>query len=178
MAVARAVAAEAVRQGFGFGTQGLVATAIRLHQAGRPCYADWCDLFGRYAGRVPLEVQTYTHSNPDGRGPTGPLPELLSFALQQRAQIFELYPQEWLVANDPSFPGYSQYHEAYARALAAAAAVVGGAASDPAAAPGGGLATRDGVAGPRRSVTGGAARLPAHSWAYRPWPAMVARPAW
>ncbi len=127
-AVANAVSAAAAVYGFGFGTQGLADTAIQEVQNGQPCYANWCGLFQQYAGKVPLEVQTYTHSNPDGSGPTGPLPELLQFALQQKAQIFELYPQEWLIANDPSYTGYAQYHTAYAQALAQTAAVVGGAA--------------------------------------------------
>ncbi len=119
------VAAVAVRDRFGFGTQGLAAAAIIQAQRGEPCYANWCTLFAEDAGRVPLEVQTYEKTDPAGSGPEGALPPLLRFALSEHAQIMELYPTEWLVADDPTWPGYSQAHVAYKRALAAAAAVVG-----------------------------------------------------
>jgi hypothetical protein len=42
------------------------------------------------------------------------------------AQVVELYPQEWLVADDPAWPTFAQYHEAYAQGLARAASEVGG----------------------------------------------------
>lgn len=126
------VATAAVEHGLGFGIQGLATGAIRARQQGQPCYADWCALFERFAGRVPLEVQTYTQSNPNGQGPTGPLPPLLRFALREHAQIFELYPQEWLLADDPSYPGYAQYHQEYENALRATARMV---STDPRVAP-------------------------------------------
>lgn len=133
-----AVAAAAASHGIGIGIQGLAAGTMQAVQAGRSCYANWCALFDRFAGRVPLEVQTFTRSNPAGAGPTGALPPLLSFALGLHAQIFELYPEEWLVADDPSFPGYAQAHAAYHTALTQAAAAVntGSAASTP---PAGGV---------------------------------------
>lgn len=118
------VAATAVADGFGFGTQGLADSAIR---SGQPCYANWCALFDKYTGRVPLEVQTYEKTDPAGTGPEGTLPPLLRFALSEHAQILELYPTEWLVADDPTWPGYPQGHAAYAQALAGAASVVGSA---------------------------------------------------
>ena len=121
------MAVAAVADGFGFGTQGLASSAISQVQSGQPCYADWCALFNQYAGRVPLEVQTYEKTDPAGAGPEGTLPPLLRFALSEHAQILELYPTEWLVADDPTWPGYSQGHAAYAQALAGAAAVVGSA---------------------------------------------------
>ncbi len=120
-------AATAVAHRFGFGTQGLAASAISQTKRGQPCYANWCAPFNRYTGRVPLEVQTYEKTDPTGAGPEGTLPPLLRFALSEHAQIFELYPNEWLVADDPTWPGYSQAHAAYAQALHAAAAVVGSA---------------------------------------------------
>ena len=33
--------------------------------------------------------------------------------------------QDWLIAFDPQYPGYAQYHAAYAQAITSAAAVVG-----------------------------------------------------
>ncbi len=119
------VAGAAASDGFGFGTQGLSADAISEAGSGQSCYADWCALFQKYQGKVPLEVQTYEKSNPDGSGPVGTLPPLLTFGLNEHAQIFELYPSEWLVADDPSWPGYIQAHASYAQALSAAASVVG-----------------------------------------------------
>jgi hypothetical protein len=119
-----AVAAAAAANGMGFGIQGLTIRAEQAYNAGQPCYANWCNLFNQYAGQAPLEVQTYSRSDPSGAG-IGSLADLLPFALERHAQIFELYPQEWLVANDPSYPGYAQYHLAYQQALESAAAVVG-----------------------------------------------------
>jgi hypothetical protein len=55
----------------------------------------------------------------------GPLPPLLQAGLTVHAQIFELYAQDWLIAFNPQYPGYAQYHAAYAQAIASAAAVVG-----------------------------------------------------
>lgn len=137
-----AVAAKASQLGIGFGMQGLASpdvTAVAQHQ---PCKdADWCNLFTKYAGQVPLEVQTLAASNPAG-GPvkpgipgtapgsslsmlTGPLPPLLTTALAVKTQIFELYADDCLIAFDPDWPGYSAYHTAYAAAILSTAAAVG-----------------------------------------------------
>jgi hypothetical protein len=137
-----AVAAKAASLRIGFGMQGLAAgdvTAIAQHQ---PCRdADWCTLFQRYAGKVPLETQTLAASNPaggpvkpgiPGTGPgsslsmlTGPLPPLLTAALTVHTQILELYAEDCLTAFDPAWPGYAPYHGAYAAAIQSAAAGVG-----------------------------------------------------
>jgi len=123
------VAAEAVKYGIGFGMQGMTATQIGFATS-RPgvCYGDWCQLFQMWAGRVPLEIQPYSPTTPAGGGPTGALPPLLTYVISQaRAQVIELYPQEWLVADDPKWPSYAQFHDDYAQALAQAASAVGGA---------------------------------------------------
>ncbi len=127
--VADAVATAAVRYGFGFGIQGFSINQEKVNSSGSPCYADWCALFKEYAGKVPLELQTTTHTYPDGTG-VGSLVQLAPFGLASGAQIFELYPQEWLIADDPSFPGYTQYHAAYSEALDQMASVVGYSASN------------------------------------------------
>jgi hypothetical protein len=141
-----AVAAKAAQLGIGFGMQGLAAndvTSVAQHQ---PCRdADWCTLFQRYAGKVPLEVQTLAASNPaggqvkpgiPGTGPgsslsmlTGPLPPLLTTALAVHTQIFELYADDCLIAFDPDWAGYAKYHAVYAAAIQSTAAVVGSASS-------------------------------------------------
>ena len=119
------VANLAVQDGFGFGTQGLSQSAISDHSLSKPCYANWCALFTQYSGKVPLEVQTYEKSDPTGNGPVGSLVPLLSFALSLKTQVFELYPEEWLIADDPNWPGYSDYHIQYKTALQNAAQIVG-----------------------------------------------------
>jgi hypothetical protein len=137
-----AVAAKAAKLGIGFGMQGLASgdvTSVAQHQ---PCRdADWCTLFQRYAGQVPLEVQPLAASNPaggpvtpgiPGTGPgsslsmlTGPLPPLLGTALAVQTQIFELYAEDCLIAFDPGWPGYATYHVVYATAIQSTTAVVG-----------------------------------------------------
>jgi hypothetical protein len=142
-----AVAAKAAQLGIGFGMQGLASpdvTAVAQHQACKD--ADWCNLFLKYAGKVPLEVQTLAASNPaggpvkpglPGTGPgstlsmlTGPLPPLLTTALSVKAQIFELYADDCLIAFDPDWPGYGTYHATYAGAILSTAAAVGTASGD------------------------------------------------
>ena len=51
---------------------------------------------------------------------------MLPFAVAQKVQIFELYPQDWLVAYDQLTPGYPKYHQEYQRMLEDAAKVLGG----------------------------------------------------
>jgi hypothetical protein len=103
---------------------------------GQTCGAsNWCAVFTQFAGTVPLHLQTLYQSDPSGAAATGsepagivrmgPLPPLLQAGLAVHAQIFELYAQDWLIAFDPQYPNYAQYHAAYAQAIASAAAVVG-----------------------------------------------------
>jgi hypothetical protein len=113
------VAAFAVSNKIGFGSQGLQESDITSYQAGQPCTADWCNLFNQYQGQVPLELQTATQSDPTGGGMTGSLVALLPFAAQRHANIMEIYYQDWLTGYDPSYPGYDP---AYATAFASAAA--------------------------------------------------------
>jgi hypothetical protein len=112
------VAAFAVSNKIGFGSQGLQESDISNYNAGQPCTADWCNLFNQYQGQVPLELQTATQSDPNGGGVTGSLVVLLPFAAQRHADIIEIYYQDWLTAYDPSYPGY---YPAYATAFASEA---------------------------------------------------------
>jgi len=130
---------QAVAEGIGFGNQGLAADDVTAINNRTPCpNADWCNLFSMYSGKVPLEEQTLAASDPAPNvsaaadlkiGPnsprTGPLPALLQVALREHTQIFELYVQDLLMAFDPAWPGYSEYHRAYAEALASTASIVG-----------------------------------------------------
>ena len=113
------VAAYAVSQHIGFGSQGLQQSDISNFDSGAPCTADWCSLFDTYHGQVtPLELQTATQSDPSGGGVTGSLVTLLPFAVENHATSLELYYEDWLTAFDPSYPGYTA---SYATAIQSAA---------------------------------------------------------
>lgn len=115
---ADSVAAEAVKYGIGFGSEGFQLSDITSYNAGQPCSGDWCNLFNTYSGQVPLELQTLTQSDPAGAAPTGSLVTLLPFAVQRHATILELYWEDWLTAFDPAYPGYDS---SYAQAIQSAA---------------------------------------------------------
>lgn len=134
------IAAADAAAGLGFGFSGLQSSDVSAQAAHQVCGqtgANWCALYDQYAGKMPLFVQTLQASYPgpgvSGVTPqiqrqmeaTGPLPPLLSMALALNTQIFELYAQDWLLAFDPSYPGYDRYHVATAQALGSAAQVVG-----------------------------------------------------
>ncbi len=130
------VAQEASQNGIGFGMEGLQASDAAAISAGQPCgTSNWCAVFTQFAGTVPLHLQTLYQSDPSGGPATGsepsgivrvgPLPPLLQAGLTVHAQIFELYAQDWLIAFDPQYPDYAQYHAGYAQAIDSAAAVVG-----------------------------------------------------
>ena len=116
-----AVTQQASSLGLGVGFQGL-----GVHSQGEGLCYMWCPLFLEAAGKVALELQTYSPTSPDGQGPTPALPGLLRLALGHHAQLFELWPQDWLVAFDPHWSGYRRYHSAYRGALEQAATTVDG----------------------------------------------------
>ena len=134
--------AQAAAAGIGFGQQGLKARDVTDIANNATCVpSDWCHLFRKYAGKVPLEVQQLALSNPSGApatpgvtgtGPgspesvaTGPLPPLLTAALSVQTQVFEVYADELLMAFDPAWPGHDKYGASYAAAFASLAKVVG-----------------------------------------------------
>ncbi len=122
--IAREVATKAASMRLGIGTQGLTEKAIELYNSGKDCYADWCNLFEKYDGQIPLEIQTAAQSNPIDKGRVGPLPPLLDFALDRGADIIELYQAEWFIANDPNHHLHQRYGKSYQAALQKAAAVL------------------------------------------------------
>ena len=102
----------AVSLGFGFGSQGLQLSDT-LYPGGQ-CSADWCAMFQTYQGRVPLELQTISASDPSNlQGGTGSLTVLLPFGLSLGAQVFEIYVQDWQIAYDPTSPNYASYGGVY-----------------------------------------------------------------
>ena len=117
------VAADAVSHNIGIGSQGFQQSDISSASAGTPCTADWCSLFSKDTGLVPLELQTLTQSDPTGAGTTGSLVTLLPFAVQSHATIIELYHQDWLTAFDPSYSGYDA-SLSYATAIQSVAGAV------------------------------------------------------
>ncbi len=119
------IAKHAVKDGLALGIQGLKAEDMQDYKAGRTCKGNWCQLWGKYGGKVPLELQSLTKSEPDGSG-TGSMVDLLPFALSLHTQIVEIYIPDWLVAYDPSDPQYPRYHAEYQQAFEKAAEVVGG----------------------------------------------------
>ncbi len=108
----------AVPMGIGFGSQGLQQSDITDYPN---CTADWCNLFATYNKQVPLELQTYMQSCPQNNCTTGSLVNLVPFAVSHNASVLELYYQDWLLAFDPSYSGYSQYGASYAQVLTQAA---------------------------------------------------------
>ncbi|WP_395339149.1 hypothetical protein PN836_013760 [Ningiella sp. W23] len=116
--------------GFGIGTQGATARAILQYEQGLHggrCYANWCHLFEKYKDKgVVLEIQTPNQSYPIGwentgvntQGHTGPLPQVLAFALERGVTSVEIYPFEWQVANGNEAywaPYKSDYNKALTR---------------------------------------------------------------
>jgi len=120
------IAEHAVENGIAIGNQGLTAQDPRNDAASRPCMADWCRIFRRFRGKVPLVLQTGGPSHPDGSDPAGSMVEYLPFALSQHVQIFEIYVPDFMVAYDPSDPEYARHHEEYQKVFESAARVLGG----------------------------------------------------
>jgi len=124
--VSEMVATRAAQDGIGFGSEGLEESNVAVNATGVPsCRGGYCKYFGEFAGEVPMELQTYSASQPNGSGPTGSLTTLVPWALAEHTQIFELYFVDWLTAYDPNYPAYAAYHVGYAATLASAAVVVG-----------------------------------------------------
>jgi len=128
-AYSKAEAANGIANGFGLGYQGLRSADIASYP---DCTGDWCNLFNQYSTlpiKPPFELQTVGQSDPsatctpscwDGvQQQTGPLPQVLSFAVGHHARIFEVYGNDLLLALDPNYPGYADYHAQYQHALSA-----------------------------------------------------------
>jgi hypothetical protein len=125
----QAEAANGIANGFGIGYQGLRNADIASYPN---CTGDWCNLFNKYSTvqpKPPFELQTVGQSDPsatctpscwDGvQQQTGPLPQVLAFAVEHHTRVFEVYGNDLLLALDPNYPGYAEYHVQYQHALAA-----------------------------------------------------------
>jgi len=131
MANGGAIAAAA---GVGVGMEGMAKASADAVLTDQPCpWVNWCATYASFAKKTPLYVQMFSYSDPSGnlhqtppskQEVTGPLPPLLQAGIAIHTQIFEIYQQDWLLALDPSYPGYATYHTEYLNALTAAAAAV------------------------------------------------------
>ena len=108
----------AVAHGQGFGAQGWQRSDNDSYAEGKPCHSDWCALFDKYAGKVPLELQQAGPSDPNGGNHTGLMSEIIPFAVAHHATILEIYIPDLHIALVPSHPAHEQYGEAWRRAMA------------------------------------------------------------
>jgi hypothetical protein len=96
-----AVAQVAAEDGVGFGTENLGDTSPPT----KPCtsYSSdlyWCaPVYAPWAYHVPIEFQTITSTTPSGSGSELNITTILQYAIDNNAQILELYPSEWLYAT-------------------------------------------------------------------------------
>jgi hypothetical protein len=119
------VANAAAADGVGFGTENLGSG--NYGRVVEKCTSSqyWCDAFMAHAGQVPLEFQPINFTLQPGTH-IAPFPKLLAYAMYNDAQVFEVYPQDWLTADDPAYPTYPAHHAAWKRAFSKAAAILGG----------------------------------------------------
>jgi hypothetical protein len=107
----------AVAHGQGFGAQGWQRSDNDSYAAGQACHSDWCALFDKYAGKVPLELQQAGPSDPNGGNRTGLMSEIIPFAAAHHATILEIYIPDLHVALVPNHPAHAQYGEAWRKAM-------------------------------------------------------------
>ena len=126
-----AAAAVAKHVGLSFESLG-VANVATPSSTPAPCNPQaqivnlhWCQAYTTYAGQVPLAAQPIT-ATANTAQETMDIGKLLQYALANRIQILELYPEEWLQASSPTSPGFVPAKQAeYQQALSAAALVLG-----------------------------------------------------
>lgn len=124
-------AAAAKHIGLSFESLGVQNVAAPGTRPGRcqPAKLHWCAPYIKYAGVVPLAMQPITSSLKTNHARID-ISNLLQYALANKIQIFELYPDEWLEANGAK--GWQPFEPAkqaqYKAALQAASRVLGTAA--------------------------------------------------
>jgi hypothetical protein len=117
--------------GFSFENLGLSNVADANSTPG-PCNPQaklanlhWCQAYTDYLGRVPFAVQPITATTNTNKANMD-ITKLLEYALANNIQIFELYPEEWLSANSPTWPSFDASKQAeYKAALQSAAQTLG-----------------------------------------------------
>ncbi|MDE2481534.1 MAG: hypothetical protein KGN02_05050 [bacterium] len=135
---ANAVAAVAAPNGIAMGTQNLGISAGGTPVAGAnavPTSCDptkqyvniyWCQAYRRHLGVVPFEFQPIVSPLAPGSYDVT-IAHLFEYGLDNNAQIFEIYPQDWVYNDDPAaFPGFTGATQAqYNAAFSAASLVLG-----------------------------------------------------
>ncbi|HEX3671304.1 MAG TPA: hypothetical protein VHT92_06315 [Candidatus Cybelea sp.] len=119
------VANVAAKNGVGFGTENLGSGHYGWIVRSCTSQEYWCGAFQAHAGQVPLEFQPINFTLQPGTH-IAPLPKLLPYAMYNHAQVFEIYPQDWLTADDPYYDTYAAHHVAWKTAFTKAAAILGG----------------------------------------------------
>jgi hypothetical protein len=86
----------------------------------------WCQVYMRHAGVVPFEFQPIVSPiSPGGYDIT--IAHIFQYGMDNNAQIFEIYPQDWVFKDDPSeYPSFTAATQAdYAAAFSATSLVLG-----------------------------------------------------
>ncbi len=126
-----AAAAAAKHVGLSFESLGARNIAAPGTKPGRcqPAQFHWCAAFIKYAGVVPLATQPITASRNTNHARID-ISNLLQYGIDNKIQIFELYPDEWFQANGATeWQPYQPAQQArYKAALQAASRVLGVAA--------------------------------------------------
>jgi hypothetical protein len=126
-----AAAAAAKHVGLSFESLGAQNVAAPGTKPGRcqPAKLHWCAAYIKYAGVVPLATQPITASRNTNHARID-ISNLLQYGIDNKIQIFELYPDEWFQANGATeWQPYQPAQQArYKAALQAASRVLGVAA--------------------------------------------------
>jgi hypothetical protein len=131
--VANMGASFAAAHGVGFSFESLgVSSVAAPASTPAPCNPNaqivnlhWCQAYTNYVGHVPFAAQPITATSNTSQA-TMDIGKLLQYAIANRIQILELYPEEFLQASSPTSPGFDPAKQAeYQAALQAAALVLG-----------------------------------------------------
>jgi len=128
-----AVTADAASKGIGFGTENLgianvalpTSTPAACNPQAKIVNLYWCQSFARHVGTVPYEFQTIVASTAPMPGVSSiDLGKALQYGMDNNAQLFELYPQEFLAADVDGFTTPDD-QAAHKTALTSASLVLG-----------------------------------------------------
>jgi len=125
----------AANNGVGFGTENLgIGHVVDAGSSKpvQPCNPPdnngsiyWCEAFLRHVGVVPYEFQPIEAVADPDAGYNIDFSKLLQYGLMNNAQIFELYPQDWLEADGPAGLFSTGDQKTWKTALTNAALTVG-----------------------------------------------------
>jgi Repeat of unknown function (DUF5648) len=126
-----AAAAVAHRVGLSFESLGVsnvatpTSTPAPCNPSAQIVNLHWCQAYTNYVGQVPFAAQPITATSNTSQA-TMDIAKLLQYAIANRIQILELYPEEFLQASSPTSPGFVPGKQAeYQQALQAASQTLG-----------------------------------------------------